>query len=406
MGRLNDIIGEYAKKNPVRFHVPGHKGKSENYNNPDYSLDVTELFFTDNLYNPSHEINLIYELENRISKCFFKIPDIFSLISCSGATLCIQASILALVKLKQSKKANKNLYIICDRASHISFVNIISLLNITPLWIYPGEDFIKKINYFAQNENFQDIIGVFVTSPDYFGVMKNIWQISQECKKYLLNLVVDNSHGSHLAFYKNGELHPINLGADISVDSIHKTLPVLTGAAILHANKKFDIDSDKTNILKESINVFASTSPSYLILQSIEKMVDLLEKHGTEEHKRLIHDINLFKNKTENLGFEFDSDKLYDPYRIVLNCENAGEKLYYFLAERNILCEFFNKDRVILIPSIFNSSGDFEKLFDGLEYFAKINKIIPVKHKKNIYPPGVPTEINMQGATSPARRKI
>jgi len=379
MGKLNDIIGEYANKNPVRFHMPGHKGKI-------YTHDVTELFFTDNLYNPSSEINLIYELENRISKCFFDNPNIYSLISCSGATLCIQTSILALIKLKQIKNKSKDLYIICDRMSHISFINVISLLNITPLWIYPDEDFAEKINYFAQDKNFQNIIGVFATSPDYFGNMKNIGQISKECKKHSLNLVVDDSHGSHLAFYKSGVFHPINLGADISIDSIHKTLPALTGASLLHADKKFD----KENVLRKSMQMLASTSPSYLILQSIETMVDLLEQTGIEEHERLINDINLFRQKSESLGFVFESDRLFDPYRIALNCENSGEKLYYFLAERNIICEFFDKDSVIIIPSISNFSSDFEKLFEGLKEFSEVNKIIPVKSRKNTYPPGVP----------------
>ena len=378
MGRLNDIIREYAKKNPVRFHMPGHKGKS--IENPDYSRDITELFFTDNLYAPSSETNLIYELENRISKCFFKNPDVFSLISCSGATLCIQGAVLSLVKSKKQAK-----YIICDRASHISFINAISLLDIKPLWIYPEEyeNFSDKINYYAQAQQNQNIIGVFVTSPDYYGRIKNIAQISETCKKHALDLIVDNSHGAHLAFHENGRLHTINLGADISVDSIHKTLPVLTGAAILHAKKNRD------NI-KQSMNMFASTSPSFLILQSIEKMTDILEERGIEEHQRLIGDINLFRQKFENLGFVFETENLRDPYRIILNCENSGEKLYYFLAKKNIFCEFFDRDSVIIIPSIANCSDDFDRLFDALSEFAKDNKIIQAKSKEFIYPPGVP----------------
>jgi len=381
MGRLNDIIGEYAEKNPVRFHMPGHKGK--NIYNLNYSLDVTELYFTDNLYNPDDKLNIIYELENRISKCFFKNADVHSLISCSGATLCIQSALLSLVKLK---KRNQQLYIICDRLSHVSFINAISLLNINPLWVYPGENFEDKINFYAK---YRDIIGVFVTSPDYFGSMKDIERISRECKKYSLNLVVDNSHGSHLAFYKNGSLHPINCGADMSIDSVHKTLPVLTGAAILHADKKFD----KEIILRKSMNMFATTSPSFLILQSIEKMIDLLEQIGVDEHERLISDINNFKHKAENLNFVFETAGFSDPYRIVLNCENSGEKLYYYLAEKNIVCEFFNKDSVIIIPSISNISDDFIKLFEALNDFAKNNQIIPVKSKDTVYPPGVPPSL-------------
>jgi len=388
MGRLNDIIGEYAEKNPVRFHMPGHKGKSTG--SLDYSIDVTELFFTDNLYNPSTESNLICGLEDRISRCFFKNNSISSLISCSGATLCVQTSVLALKRLKQERNESKDLYIICDKTSHISFKDAIALLNITPLWVEPDENFTEKIDYFIQNQktNENNIIGVFVTSPDYFGNMKDIEQISKECKKYSLNLAVDNSHGSHLAFYKNGSLHPINLGADISIDSIHKTLPVLTGAALLHSADNF---CDK-NILRNSMKMFASTSPSYIILQSIEKMVDLLETCGFEEHEILINDINLFRQKAENLGFIFDINGFYDPYRLVLNCENSGEKLYYFLAAQNIVCEFFTQDSVIIIPSILNCSGDFDKLADALKDFAEINKIIPVKtiksNRDNFYPSG------------------
>jgi len=384
MGKLNDTIGEYAKKDPVRFHMPGHKGK--NINGLDYSLDITELFFTDNLYHPDDQINLINSLEKRISKCFFTNPGIDSLISCSGATLCIQTSILALLKLKQAKP-NRKLFIICDRTSHISFVNIIFLLNITPLWIAPNENFEEKINYFAQNQDNRDIIGVFATSPDYYGQMKNIESVSQICKNYSFSLVVDNSHGSHLAFYKNGILHPINCGADLSIDSIHKTLPVLTGAAVLHANKNF---CGQKTVLKNSMNVFATTSPSFLILQSIENMVDILEKNGAEEHERLINDINLFKQKAASLNFIFKTDRFFDPYRIVLNCENSGEKLYYFLVEKNIFCEFYNKDSVIILTSIANDSNDFHQLFNALRDFAKQNQIIPAKSKDIAYPPGVP----------------
>jgi arginine/lysine/ornithine decarboxylase len=119
-------------------------------------------------------------------------------------------------------------------------------------------------------------------------------------------------------------------------------------------------------------------------------MVDLLEKRGVEEHERLLNDINLFRQKAETLGFIFEKDKLSDPYRIVLNCENSGEKLYIFLVDKNIFCEFYNNDSVIILPSISNNSNDFKKLFDALNDFANHNQIIPSKSKEITYPPGVP----------------
>lgn len=357
--------------------MPGHKGKSNS--KLDYSLDLTELFFTDNLYSPSREINLIYTLEEKISKCFFKNADIKSLISCSGATLCVQASVLTL------KKSKKSLYIICDRASHVSFVNAISLLDMVPLWIYPGEDFPESIGALAKKHSPENIAGVYVTSPDYYGDMKDIKKISDECKKYSLGLVVDNSHGSHLAFHKNGNLHPINLGADISIDSIHKTLPVLTGAALLFSGGRFD----KEQLIRPAMKMFASTSPSYLILLSIEAMAELLERRGISEHERLLSDIAAFEKKAGELGFVFESGGFRDPYRIVLNCAHSGKALYYYLTTKNIFCEFFDSDRVAAMTGISNDTDDFKALFEALEEFARNNKIIYEKQKKTVYPPGV-----------------
>ena len=104
----------------------------------------------------------------------------------------------------------------------------------------------------------------------------------------------------------------------------------------------------------------------------------------------LLDDIDLFRQKAEKSGFVFNHNKFYDPYRIVLNCENSGEKLYYFLAGKNIVCEFFTGDSVIIIPSISNTSSDFDKLYDVLSDYARNNKIIPVQAGKFVYPPGVP----------------
>ena len=388
MGILSDAVGEYAKKNPVRFHMPGHKGRSEN--KLDYSLDVTELFFTDSLYFPSSETNLIYALEERISRCFFKNAGACSLISCGGATLCVQASLLA---LKKSKGNRGGLRMICDRASHVSFFNAMSLLGMAPLWVWPGEDFPEAINAIAQRQNPEDIAGVYVTSPDYYGAMKDIGKISKECKKHSLDLVVDNSHGSHLAFHKDGILHPMNCGADISIDSVHKTLPVLTGAALLFFAGKFD----KEKTMRAAMQMFASTSPSYLILQSIEQMVDLLERRGAADHERLLADIGAFEKKAAGLGFAFEGGELRDPYRIVLNCADSGKKLYYFLSEKNIFCEFFDDDKTVIIPGISNGAEDFEALLLALEQFAQNNEIAYAAKKKIAYPPGVPDMIPGEG---------
>ena len=348
MPKLSDEINNYAARNPIRFHVPGHKGAF----NP---LDVTELFFTDNLYVPDETLRLILDLEQRIPQIFFpnNKADIKSTISCGGTTLGIQSALLAVMRRRHLSHMIKNPHIICARNCHISFVNALALLDITPIWVYENE--ISAFDtVFAQNAD-KNIIAAFVTSPDYYGDMRDIRGISEVCKQYNTPLIVDNAHGSHLAFHQNGELHAKNNGADIVIDSVHKTLPALTGAAIVHANIDYDI--------RDAMRVFASTSPSYLILQSIEKMLDFLETYGRSEHHRLLEDITKFVPQCSPTD---------DPFRIILECENSGEKLYHFLHEHNITCEFYESDRVILIPSVFNKSSDFEALAKALNKFAEM----------------------------------
>ena len=360
MPSLSEQINNYAGNNPVRFHMPGHKGVFD-------PLDLTELFFTDNLYSPDENLRIISDLETRVTQVFFARSDIKSSISCGGATLGIQAALLAALRVNNIRINNINdkKYIICARDCHVSFINALALLDIEPLWVYGN-----FCGVFKRHAN-KNIIAAFITAPDYYGSLRDVRETSQICKKYNAPLIVDNSHGSHLAFYKGGGFHPINCGADISVDSVHKTLPALTGGAVIHARPEYNI--------REALKIFASTSPSFLILQSIEKMLDFLESDGTAEHSRLLQDITGLKNNAPE--FFLENYKSADPFRIILNCADFGEKLYYFLFGHNITCEFYEKDRVILIPSIFNKPSDFKVLADALQTFALENKIMrePVK---------------------------
>ena len=354
MPNLSDRIKDYAKKNPVRFHMPGHKGLFD-------PLDVTELFFTDNLYAPDNNLRLVLELEERASRVFFKRDNhIKTFISCGGATLCIQAALLAITR---ENPINAKKYIICARSCHTSFVNAAALLEIEPIWVYHNEELSEEIREALEVSAGKNIIAVFITSPDYYGKMRDIREISEVCKKYNAPLITDNSHGSHLAFHS--DLHPINRGADISVDSVHKTLPALTGAALIHSGLKYD--------MRGAMRVFGSTSPSFLILSSIEKMLGFLEMRGRTEHARLLDDITALKNSSPEY---FPENRcLTDPYRIILSCEGMGEKLYYFLFERGITCEFYEKDIVVIIPSVFNKSKDFKLLASALRTFSRNGKI-------------------------------
>ena len=109
--------------------------------------------------------------------------------------------------------------------------------------------------------------GVYLTSPDYLGFVQDVAGLSAVCHAHGLPLLVDNAHGAYLHFLKEGSRHPIQLGADLCCDSAHKTLPVLTGGAYLHLGPSVQADEAA---VRNALALFGSTSPSYLILQSLD----------------------------------------------------------------------------------------------------------------------------------------
>lgn len=377
-----DSINKYSEKDPVRFHMPGHKG-IVNFNLT-AGNDVTELFFTDNLYHPDGETGFVHDLERRVSECFFKNGDTDCVISCGGATLLIQASILHILREYNKKnRGSGQRYMLCDRNSHMSLINALALCSIEPVWFFD----VGEINAVLASLRDTAIIGVFITSPDYYSQIHDIKKAAESAHAHSLPLIADNSHGSHLAFHENGSLHPMKCGADYSVDSLHKTLPVLTGGAVMHFRKS----KDKENI-RAAMRVFASTSPSFLILQSVESAISFLHENGSESHANLLSEINKFKKAVKDYGIINDSERS-DPFRIVLNLglyNKRGEDLYFFLAEKDIICEFYDKKNVIIIPSVNNREEDFIRLLTALKYYFANIKKNNHSHKNSNHPLRLP----------------
>lgn len=351
---ITKSIEEYLKSGYSRFHVPGHKGDSE-FGLP---YDVTELDKTDDLYN-SH--GPIKRLENLVSGVY---GSGFTIFSTQGNTLCIQ-TMLHLVFRNGGK-------LIVARNCHRSVVSTMGLLGITPVWVRVGCD---------ENVNCEDILdklkknpdakAVFVTSPDYFGRMVDIRKIKSLCGD--IPLLVDNAHGSHLVFFDS---HPIALGADIVADSAHKTLPVLTGGAWLHVSKRFsDLAKIKYEDAKESMKVFGSTSPSFVVLVSLEKCALWLKEHAREEFFKLKDRVDKIRKKAKSI---FLSYPIFDPVRITLETFRLGifgEILYDFFIQFKITPEFVSGGTSVLIPSPFNSDTDWNRLESCINYIYKVSSL-------------------------------
>ncbi|MGN0185134.1 MAG: aminotransferase class I/II-fold pyridoxal phosphate-dependent enzyme, partial [Aristaeellaceae bacterium] len=187
---------------------------------------------------------------------------------------------------------------------------------------------------------------VYLTSPDYLGNTVDIAAIAEVCHRRGVLLLVDNAHGAYLRFLPESR-HPIDLGADICCDSAHKTLPVLTGGAYLHLSPdapQFCFDQART-----ALALFGSTSPSYLILQSLDAANLTLGDNYRESLARFIAEVNALKARLLKKGWQLQGD---EPLKLTLRAKNrgyTGMELARALEEQNIVCEFADPDFLVLM---------------------------------------------------------
>lgn len=342
-------LKEHKRKGLSPFHTPGHKC-SGNFLDGLMSLDLTELPDTDALYEAN---GAILKAEDCLSKLFGTKR---TLISSGGCTLAIQAMLRI-----ASKRGRKILF---ARNIHRSAVNAAALLGIEPVWVLPHsesgsftgradpDDISRAI---AENP---DISACYLTSPDYYGEISDIHKIAEVCHEKGVLLLVDNAHGSHLAFMEHN-LHPVALGADMSACSLHKTLPVLTGGAVLNIGNAVLADEGK-----QAMALFGSTSPSYPIMASIDLCRDYLENGGINEYRRLEKRIAEIKALAEVHGL-IQPEGLCDPLRVCINtfCAGVSEKEQMELMHGfGIEPEFCDGRNAVMICTPFNSGQDFQRL--------------------------------------------
>lgn len=375
-------VEAYVKKDTARFHMPGHKGNLPWLDSLAASgglsqYDVTEADGCDQLYRPE---SAIAETERKYTKLYQSAA---SLLSAGGSTLCIQA-ILALAVRPGQK-------LVCGRGCHASAINAMAMLDITPAWVFPETDMatgLAEVVTAAQigevlDQN-PDAAAVYVTSPDYYGMLCDIKAISEVCRAHGVPLLVDNAHGAYLRFL-NPSMHPVNLGADMCADSLHKTLPVLTGGAMLHiGNEKYVSDA------KRYMSVFGSTSPSYLILLSIDKALEYLLTDFPGKLRPTVGDVKRLEKTAKDAGFLIPAGKC-DPMRLVLGFSSMGYTADEFMRlarEYKIEPEMVAEGFAVFMPSPHNRPGDFALLEKFITELPK-KTALPVKIHKTIRPKSV-----------------
>lgn len=352
---LKRALDEYIRQDYARLHMPGHKGASISPFGELMAYDVTEVEGTDSLFEDDGPLKELEEIFTRLYDTKGTV------MSAGGSTLCIQA-MLRMVAKKEGR-------ILAGRNIHAAAVNAMALLGLEPVWVYPNrkqeERLIGEISPDAirsvlekekQAGTLDSLCAVYVTSPDYFGVMSDIRSIAQIAHEYGLPLLVDNAHGAHLHFLKE-EYHPMQLGADLCCDSLHKTMPALTGAALLHTS-----DTKYCPQMKGAMTVFGSTSPNYLIMLSMDSTAAFLMQDGAERIQQTVTRCEELRQKAREKGFVLPQH--CDPMRLTLPLAGTGWDAQNFrklLRKHKIMEEYLSDSGCVLLFSPFNREEDFKR---------------------------------------------
>ncbi len=356
-----DFVKQYAEKDTTRFHMPGHKGVSflgcE-------KMDITEISGADELYDAE---GIIAESEENATRLFGFGKTLYST---EGSSQCIRTMLF--LALQQAERRAERPVVLAARNAHKAFLYSCALLDLDVEWLMPEEGERSSLctcpitaaqvaKRLAELE--RKPFAVYITAPDYLGYRPDIKALAAVCKEASIPLLVDNAHGAYLKFLQPS-LHPIDLGAAMSCDSAHKTLPVLTGGAYLQLSEEW---AEKIGgQAKKAMELFGSTSPSYLILQSLDKCNEYLAEGYPEKLNQTIERVTALKEALRKQGWEIMDG---DPLKLTIftgKMGYTGEEAAEALRKNGVECEFADLDGVVLMATPENREGDFAKVASAL----------------------------------------
>lgn len=388
MDRLYKKLEEYGKSDYYPFHMPGHKRNMDSSAASfPFDRDITEIHGFDNLHHAEGVIRDAQEYAAQIygtQRCFFSV---------NGSTAALLAAISACV--------DKGGKILMARNCHKAVYHGLYIRDLHPIYIYPHEDSRLGINggispsrverYLEEN---QDIQAVLITSPTYDGVVSDVKSIARSVHKYGIPLIVDEAHGAHFHFSDYFPVSAAELGADIVVQSFHKTLPALTQTAVLH------VCSDRVNVgkIKRFMGIYQTSSPSYILMASMDACMDRMN-HTTgkkmfaeftsqleETRQRLMKcgHIKLITLEMINSTGVYDFDRSKLLFSTVGTSINGTELHRRLRNEFHIEMEMEAEKYVLGIASVGDTKEGLDRLCKAIEYIDTQVETVQEKTEKNV----------------------
>ena len=336
---IADFVRRYANSETLRLHMPGHKGQGELGLE---ALDLTEIHGADSLYEAD---GIIAESEKNASQ-LFGCPTFYST---EGSSLCIRAMLFLLNSY--AKEQGRAPLILAGRNAHKTFMSGVALLDLEVEWLY------SEGSYLSCTVSAEELdcrlmamdrlpVAVYLTAPDYLGNCVDWELLAAVCHRHGVLLTVDCAHGAYLRFL-NPSKHPMDGGVDLCCASAHKTLPVLTGGAYLHVAKHAPACLGQQ--AKHALAIFGSTSPSYLILQSLDCANAILAEDYPRHLQEFAEHVLIFRKNAEKIGYVFEGD---ESTKLTIKTKAygyLGTEFASLLREQGLECEFADRDYTVLM---------------------------------------------------------
>lgn len=375
---LKSLI-EYRDEGAVPFHMPGHK-RGSIYRKTEMNLfygdllamDTTEVPGIDNLHCPE---GAVLEAQSLAAKAFGADHSFFLV---NGTTSGIYSMIMA--------AANPGDKIIIPRNCHRSVYGAVILGRLVPIYINPEIDEelgiamgIKPEALEYILEKHRDAKAVVITNPTFYGTCSDLKKIAEMVHEKGMLLLVDEAHGPHFSFNERLPMSALEAGADMTAQSIHKTLPSMTQSSMLHVKSK-RVDMEK---LKLFLQLNQTTSPSHILLASLDAARYIIQEKGQELLSDVVDWSNWARQEINKIPglYCLGSDRIgkygvaeLDPTRITVNFRGvgiSGTKVETILRKKfKIQVEMADLYNIVAIATIGDCQSDYERLVEALRSIA------------------------------------
>lgn len=357
MENLYEKLKQYSKSDYYGFHMPGHKRNEAFFGiGLPYGIDITEITGFDDLH---HAEDIIKRAEERAAR-LYKAEETHFLVN--GSTVGILSAILGVT--------NRGDKILVARNCHKSVYNAMELNGLRPIYIYPEYEKDLQINGEVSGEKIEillnenpDVKAVMIVSPTYDGVLSNVEKIAQIVHKRGIPLIVDEAHGAHFGFHPYFPENSNVKGADIVIHSVHKTLPSLTQTALIHINGEI-VDREK---VRKYLHMLQSSSPSYILMASIDRCMELLESEGDTLFELYAQRIDALRTELQSLKhLEILQTEQFDRSKFLISVKKTGitskELADILLHTYHLQMEMTGGTYVLAMTALGDTKEGFERL--------------------------------------------